>query len=368
MKRIALLRANPKSSGLGRLLKFLENEYAVDCYIWDRQGDYTPPIQNPNIRYIRCGIRSDFYSVTTLVKLFFFQCWLLFKLLFAKVDCIHAIDLTTGIIGLAAARLKGIRLVYHCFDPYYATLPASWPRLLGHFARWLEDRVISWADMFIITDLLRLPQHPGAHPKKVIEIANIPLLDRPTTPYRKRAEMTTGFLGSLTSGRDLFSIINTIGRLQDDGFRCTIGGFGPLEDAVRSAAQHYSNITFTPWIPYAQVLEMEQDFDLFLVLLDKNHRGYRWGSSNKLFEAMYFGRPIIVCEGTLMAKRVAMIGNGLIIPYGSEQELEKALRYLQNNPEVLAEMGKKGQEEFTIHWNQGTMRDRLLQAYSTLLN
>lgn len=367
MKNIGVLRGYPKDAGFLKILKSLSRIHNVECFIWDRQGDYQPIVENQNITYRRCGVQARYYNLTTFLKLFLFQVWLFFVLLFAKVDCIHAIDLDTGFIGLLVAKVRRKRFVYQCLDPYYASLPERWPTFLASLARKIENMVISHADMFIITDLLRMPQHEGAKPKKVVEIANVPFIDVSKIRVEKEGGFIVGYIGSLTEGRNLITIIEAIGELKDEGVKLIIGGFGPIEDQVKAVAGRYENITYTSWIPYDRLLEIESTFDVLLQISDKNDKAQKWLSPNKLFESMAFGKPIIVGEGTFVAKRVASIGNGVAVRYGSKEELQRVILNFKNNPDIAEKMGEMGRKEFESNWNPEVMERKLLEAYKDII-
>lgn len=320
------------------------------------------------MRYIRCGIRAGYYNLSTFLRLFLFEVWLLGKLLSARIDCIHAIDLDTGFVGLCAAKLRGKSFVYQCLDPYYTVLPKGWPTFLASIARWLENFIITHADVFIITDLLRMSQHEGAKPKRVMEIANVPFLDVSRFSGTHHDGFVVGYIGSLAEGRSLTTVIEAAGELKSHGVRLVIGGFGPLADVIGKAACKYDNVMYTGWVTFEHLFELEGGFDLFLYVTDKNNVAHRWVSPNKLFESMAFGKPIIVGEGTLAAARVAATGNGMAVPYGYRQELKKAILMFKDNPGLTLEMGAKGKSEFERNWRPEVMEKRLLEAYAGLEN
>jgi glycosyltransferase involved in cell wall biosynthesis len=81
---------------------------------------------------------------------------------------------------------------------------------------------------------------------------------------------------------------------------------------------------------------------------------------------MALGKPMIVGKGTLVAERVAMIGNGVTISYGSKEELKNVVLDLKSNPAFVKEMGEKGKEEFRERWSPVGMERRLLGAYRRL--
>ena len=366
MKRIALLRSNPKDAALGKIVSFLTKKYTVECFVWDRQHDYVPIVANENVHYIRCTLRAGFYSVSTFLKLFLFELWLLLELLFVRVDCMHAIDLDTGFVGLCAAKLRGKTFVYQCLDPYYTVLPQGWPKFLANIAKWLENFVITRADLFVITDLLRMPQHEGAKPKKIVEVANVPLVDLSRLSGGSGRSFLIGYIGSLAEGRSLTTVVEAVGELQEQGVKMIIGGFGPLADTIDEAARHFANVTYTAWVPFERLYDLESSFDLFVYVTDKENAAHRWVSPNKLFESMAFGRPIIVGKGTLAAERVETVGNGITVTYGSKEELKKAILVFKEDPELAREMGSRGRVEFERKWLPEKMEKRFIEAYAGL--
>lgn len=369
MKRVALIRSNPKDFAYGRILIILSKQYAIDCFLWDRQGDHSPFIQNENINYHKCKLKGGFYDFYTLVKVFMFDLWLFWKLIFARFQYIHAIDLDTGVIGLLMSKIKRKPFIYHCLDPYYANLPSSWPPFIGKWAKWLENIVISKADIFVITDKLRIVQHVGANPKRILEFANVPPFPETELQQNGREDgggFVVGYIGSLIEGRNLVEIVETVGELQDSGIEMVIGGFGPLEEEIARRAKKRKNISFVGWIPYTDVLKTENSFDVFLHTTDPGSESQKWVSPAKLFESMALGKPIVVSKDTLAAQRVALIGNGIAVEYGSKSALRDAILELKSDPGKTMQLGRRGKEEFERAWTHEIMERRLLDAYREL--
>jgi len=368
MATFAVLRSNPKDAALSRLVQSLSKLGRVDCLVWDRQGDFQPTVTNERIHYVKCSIRSNYYDLATLFKLTRFQLWLFLKLMIIRCDVIHAIDLDTGLPGWLAARLRRKKFVYHCLDPYYAALPEGWPHFLAAIARWLENRLISRADLFIITDLLRMEQHIGAQPQQVVEVANVPILPLISSPSPHHGGFIVGYLGSLIEGRNLLTLIEACGELENQGVRLVVGSFGPLENKIKTYADMWTNVIFRKWMPsYEKMLQEESNFDVFIHITDPANESQKWVSPNKLFEAMAFGRPIIVGKDTLAARRVEAFGNGVTVAYGSKKELQEAILRFRNDPDLAHEMGEKGQAEFQRNWRPEIMEKRLLESYDLIL-
>ncbi len=260
---VVVLRTNPRDSSLARVITVLVEEYRTLALVWDRTNSYRCPVQSPRLLVKRSTRAGAYFRLSTVLKVMALQPWFLTSTLRARPKVVHAMDLDTGIIGLLAARLLRVPFVYQCLDPYAASLPVGWPRVIARLVDRIENAVISRAALFIITDLRRLPQHQRASPKAVVELPNIPMWRaepqppstsglveasgaarrRPTTPGdgaatsdappRAGPRRSVGYVGSLWPHRSLDTIIHTVGGLSDEGISLVMGGFGPLEDDVR---------------------------------------------------------------------------------------------------------------------------------------
>lgn len=357
-----MLRSNPKDSSLERLLTILSLEYQTLALIWDREDDYEAPLANERLEIRRCLIRGRYHHISTLWGIARLQPWLALATLRARPRVVHAMDLDTGLVGLVLARILRVPFVYQCLDPYAGSLPSTWPRLLGRLVNRLENLVISGSDLFVITDLKRIPQHRGATPRRVVEFANVPLLATIPAPSRNGGFLV-GYIGSLVPHRSLDVIIDTVGDLAPEGVRLILGGFGPLSRELEAQAAAYSNIEFRGWVPSEELMSTMATFDVFVQIEDPKHPAYRWVSPNKVFESMALGRPIIVAAGTLAAERVRESGHGLAVTYGNASELRATLMALHRDAVRRADLGHAGRAEYLRAWTPVIVGAKLLGAY-----
>jgi glycosyltransferase involved in cell wall biosynthesis len=277
-------------------------------------------------------------------------------------------DLDTGVVGLLLARMLRIPFVYQCLDPYYTALPATWPRFLSGLARWLEDRVITAADLFVITDERRLAQHPGARPSNMVELVNAPTDASPSSNPRTRGDgMVVGYVGSLVPHRNLDVLIRAVGSLSAEGVRLVIGGYGPLASAISNLASAFANVDYRGWVSEQEMPGLQATFDLFYQVEDPRHPAYRWVSPNKLFDSMAYRRPILVAEGTLAAETVLQVGHGVAVPYGDEAATRNAIRLLQDDCATRLMMGEAGARAYAQRWSPEKQREGFLRAYAEAL-
>lgn len=363
MKTVVVLRSNPKDTGFLRVIKALADDYIVECLIWDREGNFSPSFVHPHVNYRRCGIRGGYHSLSTLFKVGIFNLWLVGMIIRISPCVVHAIDLDTGIAGYLASRFPARKLVYHCLDPYSQALPETWPRVLSRIAELIENFIIGRADLFVVTDFLRMPQHAGATPRRYIEFANVPTLEIADGAQATRSSFTVGYIGSLTEGRNLVTLIEAGGEMSEEGVALVIGGFGPCEADIVAKCSGYENVSFLGWVPHQEVLQIEASFDVLVHIMDSRVQANRWGSPNKLFESMALGKPILVGMDTIGADHVARVGNGIAVEYGSKEALKDAIIFLKNHPSIAKQMGMRGRHEFLSNWSFREMKQRLLNAY-----
>lgn len=78
---------------------------------------------------------------------------------------------------------------------------------------------------------------------------------------------------------------------------------------------------------------------------------------------MMLGKPIIVAQDTNMDRIVEYAGCGLVVPYGDEQALEKALIRLQADPALRDELGRNGFSAYESTYSWDRMRIRIENLY-----
>ena len=73
-------------------------------------------------------------------------------------------------------------------------------------------------------------------------------------------------------------------------------GFGPLEEAIRSAALAASNIHFHPAVPPHEIEHHTKGADVGFALLSDDCLNHRCALPNKLFHYLHAGLPVIASD------------------------------------------------------------------------
>ncbi|PAF45200.1 glycosyltransferase [Helicobacter sp. 11S02596-1] len=73
-----------------------------------------------------------------------------------------------------------------------------------------------------------------------------------------------------------------------------IGGFGILENIIKTYAKKHSNIIFYDKNPYAKTLKIQQNCDIFLTLFDPTSPNHYFAMPNKIYQTPSLSKPILV--------------------------------------------------------------------------
>lgn len=375
IRSVVLLRTNPVSPDPPvekTADALLQEGYRVTVLAWDRGSRYSQKnefltLPHGRASIVRFGIEAVFEgglkkSLPAMAK---------FQLRMAawlqknrdKYDCIHAFDFDTGFVAEKIARRYGKAFVYHILDFYAAVRSEMTPALVPMLTK-AEFSVINHADAVIICTEKRLEQIIGSYPKSVTVIHNSPEKIRednlalPLPPTKLKRIVYVGILGEARLIREMIEIVKA-----DERFEYHIGGFGPIEDYVRSQAEECDRIFYYGKLPYAKTLSLETQADILTALYDPKVSNHRYAAPNKLYESLMLGKPVIMARGTGWDEVIEENGNGVLIDFtleGLRSGLEKI------NKMDLEEVSRKAKLLYEKHYSQQIMKERLQALYREL--
>ena len=101
------------------------------------------------------------------------------------------------------------------------------------------------------------------------------------------------------------------------------------------------------------------------------HSGGRVGTlgSNKLFEYMYAGLPVICSNQSLWKERIIDKYNcGIAVQPGNVKQIKSAIEFIVNNKQIAYKMGMAGRQAILKEFNWKTQEEELLKVYKFVLN
>ena len=364
-KRVAMLRSKSVGGVEPRLDKearaLADAGYEVHAILWDRDLAYPAEEHREGYAIHRIRYRAPYNRPTLAWKVprWWRKAFALLRKL--RPDLVHAADYDTAPPALRAREAWGCRFVFDIWDFYADMITSAIPAGVRQAIARREADAIRAADAVILPDLARRARLVGP-PRRLVEVMNVPEEQSVVPEPHERFVLFYG--GNIAKDRGLLALVQAC---EATGSVLTVAGQGPDEAELLPLIESSPNATFLGMVPHDEVLRLTASADAIPVLYDPAVTNNRMASPNKLFEAMMFGKPVIVSEGTTMANLVHSAGIGLIVPYGDAGALQEALEKLMLSPRDAAEFGIRGRELYRERYRWDIMRQRLVATYRELL-
>ena len=367
MLRATPIHPDPRVEKIGRALT--RAGYAVRALGWDRAGSLAMLESTAGFPVERLALKARWArGLGNLPALLRWQVALFAWLARTRAhyQIIHACDFDTLLPALWARRLWGKRVIYDLFD-FYADMLRATPRLVQASVRRWELAAIGQADALLLVDDARFEQIAGARPRRSAVIYNAPEDALPDLTDPQPAEtgcspcrLRLSYVGLLQLERGLIPLIEVLA--QHPEWRLDLAGFGAEQDQITGLARGLPNVTWHGRVPYAQALQLNAAADALPAFYDPSIPNHRFASPNKLFEGMMLGKPVLAARGTHMDRILLEEDCGLVVDYGSREQLAAALGRLED-PALRARLGANARRAYQTTYGWERMVERLLELY-----
>lgn len=148
------------------------------------------------------------------------------------------------------------------------------------------------------------------------------------TPKIDMQKVVFAYIGAFRYPKTVFKFAETIGEYFKD-FEFHFYGDSYLTRAVIDISNKYDNVKY--YGPFKNPEDLESIYskiDITVACYEIDHINEKIAEPNKLYESLYFLKPIIVSTKTYLSKRVAQLKCGYIINAYSVEEIRKFLNNL----------------------------------------
>jgi len=335
---------------------------------WDRQGCDRDPYEEEVVSYIPIWVGKTSYGrgIYNIVKRCFFSCKIIGKLKDIGPEVINACDLDTMIPVLVYKFLfhRKTKIVYDVLD-FIQTFSSPVPNFVRKILNRLDKLSMKIADTIIIPDENRYLFIPEEFKRKTKVIYNAPditfcyLPDQRTSNIKKIIMIL--YIGGLSVDRGIEILLDVVKELPGL-VTLTIGGNGILSEMVADYAQKFENINYLGTVNYDMVLQFTSEADVLYAVYNPEFIINRYASPNKFFEAVAYGKPIIVARGTSIDEKVMRYDIGYVIDY-SKDALKDVIESIRNNG--FNQKRANAAMAYDNH-NWVKMKSELAQIYSEL--
>ena len=298
--------------------------------------------------------------------------------------------LTLGAAGWAAAWRGRVPLVFNVQDVFpdaaVETGVLRNPQAVAAASR-LERWVYRRADAVTVlsegmAENVRAKLDSGDDPQKVVVIPNTADADRiiPSDRHNSyRADLGPGgdsdktvvmYAGNLGHSQPLDLVVTAAEQFADRGrtdVQFVVNGDGVARSSVAAAATRLDNLHLVGWQPPERLGEVLAAADLHVVLL----RAGLGASSvpSKVYSVMAAGRPVLasVDRGSEVERLLAVSGAGRTVGPENVDAFCAAVAEMADDPDGLAEMGRRGRAYAEQAVGPQQVADRYLDLFRRLM-
>jgi glycosyltransferase involved in cell wall biosynthesis len=296
----------------------------------------------------------------------------------AKAEIYHFHDVELVPVGLLL-RLRGNRVVYDIHEDYPRDMLSKyylpgWLRTpIGKAVEALENFAARRFSALVITTphIAQRFQHLN---EQVVTVQNFPVLGEVAdcvseVPWQQR-EAAVAYIGNITIVRCIREMIHAIDLLpENSGAELRLAGnYSP--ESLRNelaALPGWKRVRELGYLNRKEVKRALSRVKAGLVLF-RPEPNYVNAYSNKMFEYMAAGIPVIASDFPLWREIVQEPGCGILVNPLDPQAIADAIEYVLNNPQEAQAMGHRGRRAVEERYNWENEEKKLLALYNKLLS
>ena len=279
-------------------------------------------------------------------------------------DAVHCHDLSSLPIGVKLKKKLGLSLVYDAHEiwGYMVSKNVPWWR----YYLWKEKRLLRHVNHMVVTNKARKNfywQWADCTITVIDNYKHIFTREYIEPPNHGKKQLSILYIGGFLETRFLLELIDVVKELKD--VVLNIGGQGRLYSAIEKKANQTKNVNFLGIVPPEKVIPMTIKNDVVFCMIAPYDKNDITASTNKQFEAMVCGRPIICTKDIYSGELTKKENIGLAIPY-TKNDLKQAIIKLRDSPKLREELGRNALNAAIRKYNWEKQEEKLIKVYEEI--
>jgi len=366
MKKVLFIRSSEYSipPRIPKQAKTLASAgYLVKVLCWDRNKEYPKYDKLSYYDVVRYQMKAPTASNLLFLYMLFWWAYILYYTLKNKFNIIHACDLDTLPPVILTRFVKGCRIVYDIRDSYAEKI-LNLPNIVRNLIRIIDRILMNFVDAILICDTKRMG-YLGNIPKvKPVEvIMNVPEFRNIESVPRRNSDLIINFCGFVHENRGIYQICDAVKDLDN----ITLEIIGPCHDeTIIDYINQVKNARYYGQVKHDKSLKFMKTSDLVVALYAPTIMAHRYPNSNKVFEAMFCGKPILTNYGTSLADFVIENEIGYVVDYNDIAAMKAIITKILNQSSDSMKYGINGYRLFESQYNWEIMGLKLVRIYENL--
>ena len=349
-----------------------EAGYEVEILNWNRgvNADIIESATNIfqaegiKVHSIYCGNTPYGKGIITIINKIIFILKVIWFLLKhgRQYKVVHAIDFDLGLPVYLSKKINPrlkFSIVYDIAD-FVETFHSPIPKVIRTLIKGLSELIMKKAEKIILPDENRLINIPSNLHYKVDLVNNSIDPPKSQTSFEiapDKEMLNIFYYGALSKDRGIELL------LEQKNVAIWFAGKGELQAEIVELAKTSNNIHYLGYLNLDEVLNVAKKMDIIYMVYNPNYQHNQIASPNKLYEALYLGKPCIVCENTSIDHFVNKYDIGYVIKFDSNS-LHNLIHTI--SLEEIAIKGSKAKEIYPLYsWEHS--KQNLLKIYETII-
>ena len=364
---VVIIRSNSiiYSTRVTKIGSSLSARYSLLILGWNRENIKKAMIRQHNLNIKLFGLRAKLGRPSVIAYLPLFWVWILGNLFWHRPRIVHACDLDTVLPCLLYKMIFRKKLIFDVCDRYAMAHISPRHKLIYKAVNLIEDQSAKMATVLITVAEKLLETFPSK-PKYFDVIMNCSD-DKFGTKVVSGKEKNTAekfilvFPGTISKDRGLEIVSDAIKGLKN--VELVIAG-RVIDQKLLERILNGPNVKYAGLLQRIDALVLTSRSDVMVILYDPQVPNNNFSASNKLFEAMMLGLPIITNVSSDIVD--ADTKCGIMVTYGDVNQLREAIIRLRDDLELRTHLANNGRKAYLRTYNWSNMEKKLFKIYENL--
>ncbi|NJH67015.1 glycosyltransferase [Staphylococcus agnetis] len=279
-------------------------------------------------------------------------------------DVIHANDFDVLFIVFLSG-YRNAKVVYDAHEIYAKNSNVNRIKVLSSLVQFIEKRIIKKVDSFITVSYAAKEYYlKMGYKKEAHVITNAPMLTDVDLLRQKHKLFEVVYQGQIVSNRGYDEFIHAAKIEKDTRF--VIRGFGPLEHELKEIVkkEDINNCFFDSAVEINELIPKLTESHIGVVLTKPVSINYEYTVSNKIFECIHAGLPVILSP----VKEHIYLNNrynfGIVIDEVTPENIAQAVRELKSDHSLYQSLRNNAiQAAHQLNWQKES--EKLKALYLT---
>jgi len=298
------------------------------------------------------------------------------------IEILHVHDLPYGLATLVAGKIIGKPIIFDRHEDYPEMVISNQQSVISKilyiilkFEKAIMIRNASLIISVVEEAIVSQKEISNCERKMVVvsntaDIDNLRLLLDEKRPNQKKGLSTfeITYVGGFDNIRGLRTLIygfEEVLRKHANGFHLNLIGDGEIKRDLTDLVEKLKiedHVTFTGWLEFNKAMSYIIASDICTIPYEKTTFTDRT-IPHKLFQYMYFGKPVLVSDVNPLKRIVGECNCGVVFKAGDPGDAARAIAYCYRNQDGLKEMGTRGKKKVLDQYNWGNEGKKLCEAY-----